>query len=81
MGYAFWDNTKLELDFGFVIMECRLGPKLSHSALRQSTLLRLGLLRNLSEWPIRTDFRLTAQFARLVNCIFVPKREVYSHIS
>ena len=41
MGYAFWDNTKLELDFGFVIMECRLGPKLSHSALRQSTLLRL----------------------------------------
>ena len=33
MGYAFWDNTKLELDF--VIMESRLGPKLSHSAVRQ----------------------------------------------
>lgn len=79
MGYAFWDNTKLELEFGFAIMEIRLGPKQSHSALRQSAIL--SLLRNLSEWPVRTDFRLTAQSARLLNCIFVPKRQVYSHIS
>jgi len=41
MGYAFWDNTKLELEFGFAIMESTLGPKQSHSALRQSTILRL----------------------------------------